>query len=109
MALSDSANELYDRQIRLWGAETQAKLGKAEVLVVGMDQVGMDLAKNLVLSGCKLTLFDKREVTGGDVETVFLYRSQDEGVEVGGRQAERSSGDPGNRRDELFDEGEVWV
>lgn len=82
MALSDHANELYDRQIRLWGAETQAKLGKAEVLVVGMDQVALDLAKDLVLSGCQLTLLDQCRVESEDVRTVFLYRSADEGHEV---------------------------
>lgn len=82
MALSDHANELYDRQIRLWGAETQAKLGKAEVLIVGLDQVAMDLAKNLVLSGCQLVLLDQRRVELEDIRTVFMYRSEDEGCEV---------------------------
>lgn len=82
MALSDHANELYDRQIRLWGAETQARLGKAEVLIVGMDQVALDLAKNLALSGCQLTLLDLRTVEREDIRSVFLYRSEDEGNEV---------------------------
>ena len=41
----------YDRQLRLWGAETQLRLRAARALVVGARALGAEVAKNLVLAG----------------------------------------------------------
>lgn len=49
--LEDDALALYDRQIRLWGAAAQAKLGTTRVALVGIGALGSEIAKNLVLGG----------------------------------------------------------
>ena len=39
MAISAKEAELYDRQIRLWGVEAQARMQKATVLLMGLSGV----------------------------------------------------------------------
>ena len=48
-----SADELavYDRSIRTWGLDVQAKLSAAKVLVVGLPGAACEVAKNVVLAG----------------------------------------------------------
>ena len=41
----------YDRQIRLWGLDTQRGLQGARVLILGVDGLSNEIAKNLVLAG----------------------------------------------------------
>ena len=41
----------YDRQIRLWGVETQAGLNGARVLMLHATGLCNEIAKNLVLAG----------------------------------------------------------
>jgi tRNA A37 threonylcarbamoyladenosine dehydratase len=42
--------QLYDRQIRLWGAASQQRLSESNVLVVGMNGTGMGVG--FVVLGC---------------------------------------------------------
>jgi molybdopterin/thiamine biosynthesis adenylyltransferase len=51
--------ELYDRNIRLWGKENQSKLNKSHVLLINLNTAISELAKNLILSGVNLYLYDK--------------------------------------------------
>ena len=44
---------LYSRQIRTYGIETMAKLQNLRVLIIGMRGLGIELAKNVILSGVK--------------------------------------------------------
>lgn len=44
---------LYSRIIATYGAETMGKLVKLRVLLVGLQGVGIETAKNLVLAGPK--------------------------------------------------------
>lgn len=57
-----SESDVYDRQIRLWGAESQAKMQKSKVLYVHVTGVSAEVLKNLVLAGIKATLCDPRPV-----------------------------------------------
>lgn len=41
----------YDRQIRLWGATGQRRLGNSKVALIGCDGAGIEALKNLVLPG----------------------------------------------------------
>jgi len=41
----------YDRQIRLWGADTQRGLQSARILVIGANGLANEVCKNLVLAG----------------------------------------------------------
>lgn len=46
-----ATQDKYDRQLRMWGADGQHKLNKANVLCLGLTAVGAETLKNLVLPG----------------------------------------------------------
>jgi ubiquitin-like 1-activating enzyme E1 A len=50
----------YDRQVRLWGAESQQKMMNSRVLYIHVTGVTAEILKNLVLAGIKATLCDTR-------------------------------------------------
>eukprot|EP00171_Calliarthron_tuberculosum_P011493 IDg11493t1 len=51
--LTGEEQALYDRQIRLWGAEAQRRLSSAKVLIAGAatSALAQEVAKNVVLAG----------------------------------------------------------
>lgn len=53
-------SDIYDRQIRLWGAESQAKMKNSNVLYVHITGTSAEVIKNLVLAGIAATLCDTR-------------------------------------------------
>lgn len=71
--LTEAEAEVYDRQIRLWGIEAQAKLRNAKVLVIGMDGLGAEIVKNIVLSGVKsVKMLDDKVATEKDLRNQFF-------------------------------------
>lgn len=71
--LTDAEAELYDRQIRLWGVESQRRLRSANVLIIGMNGFASEVTKNIVLVGVKtVTLLDHRNMTIEDTCAQFL-------------------------------------
>nr|CAH7737592.1 unnamed protein product [Callosobruchus chinensis] len=71
--LSAVEAELYDRQIRLWGIESQEKLRAANVLLIGVRALGAEIAKNILLSGINsLTILDDGIITEEDQLKNFL-------------------------------------
>lgn len=71
--LTEDEAELYDRQIRLWGLESQKRLHSAEVLLIGIKGLGAEVSKNLILAGIKsLTILDSGVVTEEDYCYQFL-------------------------------------
>ncbi|XP_015429045.1 PREDICTED: SUMO-activating enzyme subunit 1 [Dufourea novaeangliae] len=71
--LTDHEAELYDRQIRLWGLESQKRLRAAKVLLIGLNGFGAEIAKNIILAGVKaVTFLDHRNVTAEDRCSQFL-------------------------------------
>jgi len=65
--MTDSGNtpvrtesDVYDRQIRLWGAEAQSKMSSARVLYVHITGVSSEILKNLVLAGVRAAICDGR-------------------------------------------------
>ncbi|GAB2221369.1 hypothetical protein Droror1_Dr00012544 [Drosera rotundifolia] len=86
--LTEQETALYDRQIRVWGADAQRRLSKAHVLVAGMKGTIAEFCKNVVLAGVgSLTLVDDREVTEESLNANFLI-APDEGGFVGRSVAE---------------------
>ncbi|XP_028418274.1 SUMO-activating enzyme subunit 1-like [Dendronephthya gigantea] len=86
---SISADEaaLYDRQIRLWGLDAQKRLRASKVLLVGVNGLGAEICKNIVLCGVKsLMLLDDQEVTTQDFTAQFLIPRTD----IGKNRAEAS-------------------
>nr|XP_003700860.1 PREDICTED: SUMO-activating enzyme subunit 1 [Megachile rotundata] len=73
MELTDHEAELYDRQIRLWGLESQKRLREARVLLIGLNGFGAEIAKDIILAGVKaVTFLDHRNVTAEDRSSQFL-------------------------------------
>jgi len=76
VAMSEEEAALYDRQIRLWGVSAQKKLRTANVLMAGVNGVGSEAVKNIVLSGVKgITLLDDQMVDSSDtLSNLFTKR-----------------------------------
>jgi len=71
--LSEAENELYDRQIRLWGIESQKRLRSAKILISGLNGIGAEITKNIILSGVNMVkLHDDKPVTEEDFCSQFL-------------------------------------
>ncbi|CAD6991228.1 SUMO-activating enzyme subunit 1 [Ceratitis capitata] len=71
--LTEAENELYDRQIRLWGLESQKRLRTAKILVSGLNGIGAEVTKNIILSGVNsVKLQDEKIVTEEDFCAQFL-------------------------------------
>lgn len=72
--LSEEEAALYDRQIRLWGLEAQARLKNAKILLLGLSPVSGEIIKNIVLCGVNtLILCDDKRVSQADIENCFLF------------------------------------
>ncbi|KAJ1636743.1 hypothetical protein T492DRAFT_364336 [Pavlovales sp. CCMP2436] len=72
----------YDRQIRLWGMETQLRITTTRVLICGVGGLAAEVAKNLVLAGVgHVTLRDAASVTLDDLARggQFLLSAGDAG------------------------------
>ena len=67
-ATDDIDVKRYDRQIRLWGLDTQRGLLGARILFVGVDGLMHEVAKNLVLAGVgHVCVQDGGDVSAADV------------------------------------------
>ncbi|XP_057421062.1 SUMO-activating enzyme subunit 1A-like [Lotus japonicus] len=86
--LTAQETALYDRQIRVWGADAQRRLSKAHVLVYGMKGTAAEFCKNIVLAGVgSLTLIDDRVASEEVFSSNFLI-PPDENVYGGKTLAE---------------------
>ena len=58
--MKDIDTNLYSRQIKTYGIDTMSKLQNLKILIIGMRGLGVEIAKNLVLTGVKeVKIFDK--------------------------------------------------
>eukprot|EP00758_Cryptobia_borreli_P005247 Tbor_TRINITY_DN4799_c0_g1::TRINITY_DN4799_c0_g1_i1::g.16949::m.16949/K03178/UBE1, UBA1; ubiquitin-activating enzyme E1 len=74
------AEQLYNRQMYVIGAETQKKYGECKVLMVGLSGAGCEVAKNLILTGVKaVTLLDSRPIQWTDLSVMFYATENDVG------------------------------
>mmetsp|Transcript_18272 Transcript_18272/g.47687 ORF Transcript_18272/g.47687 Transcript_18272/m.47687 type:complete len:316 (+) Transcript_18272:88-1035(+) len=61
--LTEAEAAVYDRQLRVWGVETQKRLNNARVLIAGLSGLAAEVAKNVVLAGIgSVTLMDDTPV-----------------------------------------------
>jgi len=71
---------LYSRQLYVLGHEAMKKMAASNVLIVGVQGLGVEIAKNLVLAGVKsVTIFDPEPVTVQDLSSQFFLRLEDIG------------------------------
>lgn len=75
---TDIDDSLYSRQRYVLGDGAMHKLAKANVLIVGLGGVGIEVAKNVILAGVKsVTLLDNTICTVEDLGTQFFLRQED--------------------------------
>ena len=75
MAVADKS-ERYDRQLRLWGEEGQAKLERCKLCALGSGAAITETLKNLVLPGIGgFTVMDDALVQQADLGSNFFVDS----------------------------------
>jgi len=80
---SAEAAAVYDRQIRLWGMETQKRISEARILFVGFSGSSSEVCKNLVLGGVgAVTVMEDRAVTKADLKANFFVTADDVGKNI---------------------------
>jgi hypothetical protein len=85
---SEIDTKRYDRQIRLWGLDTQRGLVGARILVLGVNGLANEIAKNLVLAGVGHVRFqDPGCVTAADLEAGGLFSVSEAQLGVGRAEA----------------------
>ncbi|CAH9129273.1 unnamed protein product [Cuscuta epithymum] len=76
----DIDEDLHSRQLAVYGRETMRRLFASNVLVSGMQGLGAEIAKNLVLAGVKsVTLHDEGNVELWDLSSNFIFSESDVG------------------------------
>ena len=69
---------LYSRQLSLYGIDTMEKISELKIFLIGIRGLGIEIAKNLILSGIKsLTLFDDKECIISDMGSNFFISKND--------------------------------
>ncbi|KAK1602226.1 hypothetical protein QYE76_037530 [Lolium multiflorum] len=72
--------DLHSRQLAVYGRETMKRLFASNVLVSGLQGLGVEIAKNLVLAGVKsVTLHDDGNVELWDLSSNFFLSESDVG------------------------------
>ena len=72
--------DLYSRQIGAFGMETMRKLIQLKVLIVGMRGLGVEIAKNIILSGPhSVTIYDPALININDLSSNFYLSEEDVG------------------------------
>ncbi|KAL1804623.1 hypothetical protein DCAR_0830415 [Daucus carota subsp. sativus] len=76
----DIDEDLHSRQLAVYGRETMRRLFASNILVSGMQGLGAEIVKNLVLAGVKsVTLHDEGDVELWDLSSSFVFSEDDVG------------------------------
>ncbi|GMY10542.1 ubiquitin-activating enzyme e1 1 [Fagus crenata] len=76
----DIDEDLHSRQLAVYGRETMRRLFASNVLISGMQGLGAEIAKNLILAGVKsVTLHDEGTVELWDLSSNFIFSENDVG------------------------------
>ena len=68
-------DDLYSRTIFTYGMETMIKLSTMKVIIIGMRGLGVETAKNIILSGPgEVDIFDPSLVKINDLGSNFFYQ-----------------------------------
>lgn len=72
--------ELYSRQIYVLGLEAMKRMANASVLISGLNGLGVEIAKNIILTGVKnVTVHDAKTVVMADLGAQFYLTENDIG------------------------------
>ena len=80
--LSEEASIRFDRQIRVWGAEAQARIQASHVLICGLRGLHPEVVKNIVLAGVSITIQDSNDVDYNDLASNFFLSINDIGKKI---------------------------
>eukprot|EP01022_Parablepharisma_sp_SALTPOND_P015993 TRINITY_DN22_c0_g3_i1.p1 TRINITY_DN22_c0_g3~~TRINITY_DN22_c0_g3_i1.p1 ORF type:complete len:4095 (+),score=552.02 TRINITY_DN22_c0_g3_i1:5895-18179(+) len=76
----ESVKDRWSRYIGAMGIDAVAKQAASSILLCGLDALGIEIAKNIVLSGCKrFTVYDTKLVTNADLAGQFFLGTEDLG------------------------------
>ncbi|CAI5758169.1 unnamed protein product [Candida verbasci] len=71
---------LYSRQLYVLGKEAMIKMQNANVLIIGLKGLGIEIAKNIALAGVKsLSLYDPTSIEIGDLSSQFFLNESNIG------------------------------
>ncbi|CAM9805042.1 unnamed protein product, partial [Discosporangium mesarthrocarpum] len=71
----DVDESLYSRQLYVMGHEAQRRMAGSDVLVVGLNGLGVEVAKNVILAGVRsVTLHDDSPSEWGDLSAQVYAR-----------------------------------
>ncbi|WFC99050.1 E1 ubiquitin-activating enzyme [Malassezia yamatoensis] len=81
MTAEESIDEsLYSRQLYVLGHDAMKQMSSSSVLIIGVQGLGAEIAKNTALAGVKsVTLYDPSPVQMQDLGTQFFLRKSDVG------------------------------
>ena len=72
-----ATTDKYDRQLRLWGAHGQRKIGTGKCIVLGTSSAGTETLKNLVLPGFgNIMIVDDKRVDARDLGNDFFVAQE---------------------------------
>jgi len=79
--VKDIDEGLYSRQLFVLGKEAMERMSRSSVLISGLKGLGIEIAKNVILSGVKsVTLHDTDPVAMTDLGAQFFLREADVGT-----------------------------
>jgi ubiquitin-activating enzyme E1 len=68
---------LYSRQIKTLGIETMRKLQNLKILIIGMRGLGVEITKNIILSGVKeVKILDQNITSINDLGNNFFLSEE---------------------------------
>ena len=71
-------SNLYSRQVETYGIDTMKKILDLKVVVIGLRGLGIEISKNIILSGIKkITLFDDNLCSINDLSSNFFITEED--------------------------------
>ena len=72
--------QLYSRQIAVYGENSMTKISKLKILLYGLRGLGIEICKNIILAGIgKLTIFDDNKISKNDLCSNFYIEEKDIG------------------------------
>ena len=75
--------DLYSRQIYTYGLDTMEKIINLKILIVGLRGLGIEIAKNLILSGPKeVSIYDRGVCKTNDLGSNFYIEERDINVKT---------------------------
>ena len=76
--MNEINSDLYSRQISIYGIENMEKIGQLKAFIFGLKGIGIEIAKNLLLSGVKyIEIFDDNKCDLRDMGSNFYISNDD--------------------------------